>query len=392
MININSQEDNENVIVTESPVQEQPSEQEEQAQKQATVQEQQKENRSPEERRANRYELTYAIGNLVCQVTVLFAMVFGVTMLFSSAINPYTAILNVINLFSIKRGVIFETLASLVITAIYIYLLVAIIKSTIQTVKTFLKIVKKSTVLIKTTGLNRLYANALDATYKAVLFIILCYIVSGSGFTVGSYLVIAVFLTNAVLNSTLLFIQKNKGDFKNKETILQFVFSILRAAVIITWSCLAAKVLIQPSALELSFGIRSLFSSVGMSGRVIEALYDLVVKHILDISLACIYIALLNLLFIEIDYTAAAKKPAYGEIKKYSRILLILAAICAAATCIIMVATGVNRELNIVNMYHVLKVQYLPAILFAVGLLVYGIIPFDKKEEPKQEIKQGAKQ
>lgn len=339
---------------------------------------------SPAQRKANAFELTYAVSNLVCQFTALLAMLFGVVTLFSQTVNPISAINNIIALFSIRRGTIYKTLASVAASVVYVVMLILMAKTAIHAVRMFLKIVKKSDVPSKWNNLLYSFYDAKDGAYKAVFFTALCKMLSGGSATVGFYFVVIIFLIDYALTATLLFLQRNKANFLQKETITELLFSVLRTVVVIVCACLAAHYLILPSGLDLAFGIRSLFSSVGWSARIIYALYDLVVKHVLDIVLAFLYLKIIGELFSDAGYSPVYRCSTDEHVKSLSRKLMIVAGVSAAISCILLAASGFTVQFEpslFSGWFFLLKAQYLPAVLLTATFYVLAAMPFDKKTE-----------
>ena len=330
---------------------------------------------SPEEenplaRKATGFEFTYAFLNLICQITIMVTMGFGVAYLFSEPLNPVAAIADIIALFSIRKGTIYRTLSSVAVSAWYIFLLIVLLKRTITVFKLFSKTVNKSEEFEKQNSIARAYSQAQSSTYCAVLMIMACRLVSGGAITVCGYIAVAVFLTNFFVTSLLTFVEENRKKFKTKEVVTEFIFSLIKNLLMIAWVCLAAAVFFQPSARDLWYGVRALFSSVGWSVQVIEALYELVVKHVLDIVMVFFYLGVADRLFLYVGYPMQTEG-SYRDIKKGSRVLIILATVSAIITCVILFINTASTQFDISvfkALFFNLRSQYLPAILFAAAL------------------------
>lgn len=365
-------------------VQDSPAETEAQAQQPAEakqVQTQQPAEQKDAERKINAFERTYSVVHLVCQIGILLTMIFGAASLFSVSVNPVSAINRLIALFSIKKGNIYRTLAGVTVSAVYFVFLGLMIRDTVNAIRWFIKIQKKGAVQSRWNHLYYAYYETKDIFVKAVFFIMLCFILSGSALTFGSYFIIAIFLLNYILTSVLLYVQRNKGGFRKKEVVAEFLFRIARIVITVVCSCLLARFVVLPSGLGLSFGLRALFTNVSWSLRIVHTLYDLVVKHILDIVLAVIYIRMIGTIFSDAGYVPAHRITVNKSVKISSRKIMIVAGISAALYCILLLVSGFNVQFNVSllgNLFFVLKAQYLPVILLAAVLFVGSAVPFER--------------
>lgn len=335
---------------------------------------------NPNERNANVFESIYAALNLVCIVTILLATIFGMASLFSNSATPLFVINSALALFNITRGNIYRTLASAAMSAVYVVFLVVAIKNLVLVIKLCVKIFGKSLPQDKWNKLYYAFCAVKDSAYKSVLFIVLCYLLSGDALTVGSYFIFVMFFIDYVLTASLLFIQRNKAQFFTKKVILEFVFFLLRTAFMIACVCLIAQYLIQPSGLNLSFGVPALIRSSSWSARIIHNLFELIVKPVLDIVLTFIFLAIASALFSDAGYAPSQRPSTNSEVKTLSRQVLIIAAISAAVTCILIIVNGYNVQFSaslLGNLFFALRSQYLPVILLTVMLLVFSTIPLD---------------
>ena len=335
-----------------------------------SVEELDSEEENPLAVKANGFEIAYAFLNLICQVAIIVTMGFGVANLFSEPLNPVVAVTNIIAMFSIRKGTVYRTLSSVAVSVWYLVLLIVLLKKTITGLKLFSNILNKSEDFVRRNRIVRTYSGAQSSTYCAVLIMVACRLVSGGALTVCGYIAWAVFLTNFFVTSILTYVEANRKKFKTKGVTSEFVFSIIRNLLMIAWVCLSATVFVRTSARDLWYGTRALFTSVGWSLQVIEALYELVLKHVMDIIMVIFYLGVANRIFRYVGYPTQTSV-SYKEIKRGSRGLIITALISAVMTGVILFINATSTQFDISffkALFFNLRSQYIPAILFAAAL------------------------
>ena len=334
------------------------------------------------ERKANGFEFTYSFFNLVTQVTVLVTMILGVTNLFYVTLNPVTAVKNIISLFSIRRGDIFSTLASTGISVLYLLFLILILKSSVSVFKGFRLTIKKNDEQDKRDWISRSYRQVHGSAFEGLLVILLSLMAGGKIIACG-YIMMAVFLGNFLLGSTLHYVEENRALFKTKDVIVDFIFLTVRNLLIIGWACLSIFVFVLPSVRDVWFGVGSLFTSVGWSVQVIEALYELVAKHVLDIIICFSYLAILKELFYSVGYSSYTPSINCSYLKRVTRRILVLAGVSAVIACIMPFINGVAGKFDfsiIKTIFFTLRGHYLPILLFTGVLACFAAKPFDRPD------------
>lgn len=340
------------------------------------------------DRKPNAFELTYAVSNLVCQIVTALAMIFGVATLFSHTLTPLSAVNDVIALFSIKRGNIYKTLSSAAVSVTYAIMLILTIKGTVYVIRHFIRIVKPSETQTKWNSLYYAYGVVKDCAFYAVILIALCRMIAGDVLSTGGYFAVITFLINYTLNTVLLFVHRHKAQLRNKETIAEFAFLVLRVVFVIVCSCLVAKYLIQPSIFDFAFGVRSIFIGVGWSARIVHVIYDFLLKHVFDFVLTVFYLKLVELLFREVGFMVPRITKFNDDVLSLVRKFLVVSGISAACACILLAVSGMGGAFNVSivgTWYHMLKAQFLPTMLLMAVFLLFPETAFEKEKPTAQK-------
>lgn len=324
----------------------------------------------------------------------LICLLVGPVSVFGETFSIVKAFEFCVDLFSIHRGVIYETLAKVALVIAYVVILVYLIKDAVWITKTIV------TVLFRGSNGKTEKQNLSSASFiahdsssgfvKLYCLMLLTFAATGAGLTELSWALIGVGLCYSLITACILAWPKGEQAETGKisygrDAWENYVFDILRQILILLLLLGLAFTVAMPSAYDISFGVQVLFSG-GFQGIVdfLKQFFDLLVQDVLDIVVIIMFMVMLVSAMGGHGTMSAQEKWVDTVLIRYCVRILIVTCIGAVLTCFFASLTSSGSfyygENTLSMWWTLLRDHYVPVIFLSVmGILIGNFMPSSSK-------------